>query len=434
MAFDSLTNRLSDTFRKLRGKANLSESNIAEIIGEIRVALLEADVNLEVINTLLDHIKTETMGMDVVRGVDPSEMFVKVVYDKLIEILGNEASELEFTKKPGVLMMVGLQGSGKTTSIAKIANFLKTKQDKKVLLVAADLARPAAVEQLRILGNQIGVDVFSKENSDPVSVVKEALDYGKDYDLILIDTAGRLQVDEALMQQVIDIQQLANPEEILLSVDSMSGQDVIHVANGFAQALRLTGLVATKFDGDARGGAILSVRHITGVPVKFVGVGETIEDLEIFHPDRIASRILGMGDVVSLVEKAQEKMDMEAAEKSAERMMRGEFTLEDMLVQLKQVSKMGPISGLLKMLPGQMGQMASQVNDEDAKDNLKKTEAIINSMTLQERKKPEIIRASRRNRIAKGAGVSTTEVNRLLNQYTKMQKQMRSFSRMFKGM
>jgi signal recognition particle subunit SRP54 len=434
MAFDSLTNRLSDTFRKLRGKANLSEGNISEVIQEIRIALLEADVNLDVINVLLEHIKAETMGMDVVKGVDPSEMFVKVVYDKLVEILGNENEGLSFTKTPGVLMMVGLQGSGKTTSIAKIAHYLKTKEDKKVLLVAADLARPAAVEQLKILGNQIGVDVFARENSDPVSVVKEALVYGKDFDTILIDTAGRLQIDSELMQQVIDIQNIAKPEEVILSVDAMSGQDVVHVAQGFKDALNLTGLVATKFDGDARGGAVLSVRHITGVPVKFVGVGETIEDLDLFHPDRIASRILGMGDVISLVEKAQEKMDIEAAEKSAERMMRGEFTLEDMLIQLKQVAKMGPLSGLLKMLPGQMGQMAGQVDDADAKENFKRTEAIINSMTLEERRKPEIIRASRRNRIAMGSGTSTTEVNRLLNQYSKMQKQMRTFSRMFKGM
>lgn len=433
MAFDSLSNKLQDTFRKMSGKANLSDKNIKEALDEIRIALLEADVNLDVINLLLKNIQEEAVGMKVVRGVDPSEMFIKVVNDKLIEILGSETSELEFDSKPGILMMVGLQGSGKTTSIAKIANYLKTKENKKVLLVAADLARPAAVEQLQILGSQIGVEVFAKDaNTNPVAVVKEALAYGKDFDVILIDTAGRLQIDEELMQQVVDIQKIAKPDEVLLSVDAMSGQDVINVAEGFSASLRLTGLVATKFDGDARGGSLLSVRHITGVPVKFVGVGETIDDLELFHPDRIASRILGMGDVVSLVEKAQEKMDLEAAEKSAERMMRGEFTLEDMLVQLKQVSKMGPLSGLMKMMPGQYGQMANQINDDDAAANLKRTEAIISSMTVEERKNPKMIRASRRNRIAKGAGVSTTEVNRLLNQYEKMQKQMRMVSRMFK--
>ncbi|NLW15157.1 MAG: signal recognition particle protein [Erysipelothrix sp.] len=431
MAFESLSNRLQDTFSKMRGKSNFTEKNIADALEEIKLALLEADVNLEVINELLQHIKAETLGDKVTRGVDPSQMFVKVVNDKLIEILGSETQELVFNNKPGILMMVGLQGSGKTTSIAKIANHLKTKEDKNVLLVAADLERPAAIEQLQILGEQIGVDVFYKENSKPVSVVEEALKVAHAYDVVLIDTAGRLQIDQNLMQQVIDIQTLAKPDEILLSVDAMSGQDVINVAKGFNESLKLTGLVATKFDGDARGGAVLSVRHMTGVPVKFVGVGEGISDLDMFHPDRIASRILGMGDVVSLVEKAQETMDMEAAEKSAERMMRGEFTLEDMLVQLKQVSKMGPLSGLMKMMPGQMGQMASQINDTDASSQLKKTEAIIQSMTVEERRKPEIIRAGRRNRIAKGSGVSTTDVNRLLNQYKKMEKQMRAMSRMF---
>lgn len=432
MAFDNLTTKLQDTFRKISGKANLTDKNIEEALGDIRIALLEADVNLGVINELLEHIKAEALGEKVTRGVDPAEMFVKVVNDKLVEILGSETSALEFKQTPGVLLMVGLQGSGKTTSIAKIANHLKTKEDKRVLLVAADLARPAAVEQLQILGEQIGVHVFYEADQTPVSMVKSALKVGKNYDVVLIDTAGRLQIDDALMQQVVDIETISKPDEVLLSVDAMSGQDVINVAQGFSEKLNITGLVATKFDGDARGGSILSVRHMTGVPVKFVGVGEGIEDLDAFHPDRIASRILGMGDVVSLVEKAQEKMDMEAAEQSAQRLMRGEFTLEDMLVQLKQVSKMGPLSGLLKMMPGQMGQMAGQISDTDASDSMKKTEAIILSMTLEERRKPDIIRSGRKNRIAKGAGVSTTEVNRLLNQFKKMEKQMRTFSRMLR--
>lgn len=432
MAFESLTTKLQDTFQKMRGKSHLTEKNIEDALNEIRIALLEADVNLKVINELLDHVKKEAMGERVVRGVDPSEMFVKIVYDKLVEILGSETSDLEFKRKPGVMMMVGLQGSGKTTSIAKIANHLKTKENKQVLLVAADLARPAAVDQLKVLGNQIGVDVYHQPNQDPVKLVRGALKEAKDYDVVLIDTAGRLQIDDVLMKQVADIQKVSKPDEVLLSVDSMSGQDVIHVAEGFAKHLSITGLVATKFDGDARGGSILSVRHLTGVPVKFVGVGENVEDLDMFHPDRVASRILGMGDVVSLVEKAQEKMDLEAAEKSAERMMRGEFTLEDMLVQLKQVSKMGPLSGIMKMLPGQMGQMAGQIDDLEAEANLKKTEAIISSMTPEERQNPDIIRGRRRNRIANGAGVSNTDVNRLLNQYKKMEKQMRTISRMFK--
>lgn len=427
MAFDNLTNRLQDTFRNMTGKGKLSEKNITDALSEIRISLLEADVSLDVINELLEHTRSEALGMKVTRDVEPSQMFVKIVNDKLIEILGEEKSELDFNQKPGILMMVGLQGSGKTTTIAKIANKLN-KEGKKVLLVAADLARPAAIEQLKILGTQIGVEVFAQENSTPVEVVKNALAHGKDFDLILIDTAGRLQIDDALMQQLVDIQALTKPDEILLSVDVMSGQDVIHVANGFKEKLNITGLVATKFDGDSRGGSILSVRYMTQVPVKFVGVGEGIDELDEFYPDRTASRILGMGDIVSLVEKAQEKMDIEASERSAERMMKGQFTLDDMLIQLQQVSKMGPLSGLMKMMPG-ANQLAGQIDDADASSTMKKTEAMILSMTPEERNDPKIIRSTRKRRIAEGSGTSTTDVNRLLSQYEKMQKQMKMLSR-----
>ncbi|EFY09300.1 signal recognition particle protein [Erysipelothrix rhusiopathiae] len=427
MAFDNLTNRLQDTFRNMTGKGKLSEKNITDALSEIRISLLEADVSLDVINELLEHTRSEALGMKVTRDVEPSQMFVKIVNDKLIEILGEEKSELDFNQKPGILMMVGLQGSGKTTTIAKIANKLN-KEGKKVLLVAADLARPAAIEQLKILGTQIGVEVFAQENSTPVEVVKNALAHGKDFDLILIDTAGRLQIDDALMQQLVDIQALTKPDEILLSVDAMSGQDVIHVANGFKEKLNITGLVATKFDGDSRGGSILSVRYMTQVPVKFVGVGEGIDELDEFYPDRTASRILGMGDIVSLVEKAQEKMDIEASERSAERMMKGQFTLDDMLIQLQQVSKMGPLSGLMKMMPG-ANQLAGQIDDADASSTMKKTEAMILSMTPEERNDPKIIRSTRKRRIAEGSGTSTTDVNRLLSQYEKMQKQMKMLSR-----
>ncbi|MDE8040267.1 signal recognition particle protein [Erysipelothrix rhusiopathiae] len=427
MAFDNLTNRLQDTFRNMTGKGKLSEKNITDALSEIRISLLEADVSLDVINELLEHTRSEALGMKVTRDVEPSQMFVKIVNDKLIEILGEEKSELNFNQKPGILMMVGLQGSGKTTTIAKIANKLN-KEGKKVLLVGADLARPAAIEQLKILGTQIGVEVFAQENSTPVEVVKNALAHGKDFDLILIDTAGRLQIDDALMQQLVDIQALTKPDEILLSVDAMSGQDVIHVANGFKEKLNITGLVATKFDGDSRGGSILSVRYMTQVPVKFVGVGEGIDELDEFYPDRTASRILGMGDIVSLVEKAQEKMDIEASERSAERMMKGQFTLDDMLIQLQQVSKMGPLSGLMKMMPG-ANQLAGQIDDADASSTMKKTEAMILSMTPEERNDPKIIRSTRKRRIAEGSGTSTTDVNRLLSQYEKMQKQMKMLSR-----
>lgn len=428
MAFDNLTNRLQDTFRNIIGKGKISEANIEEVLSDIRIALLEADVSLPVINTLLNHVKKESLGMKVVRDVDPAQMFVKIVHDKLIEILGEKEAPLLLDHKPGILMMVGLQGSGKTTTLAKLANQLKTKENKQVLLVAADLARPAAVEQLRILGEQIGVDVYSQANATPSQVVKNALKDQYNYDIILIDTAGRLQIDTALMDELVDIRKIAKPHEIILSIDAMAGQDIINVVQGFKETLPLTGLIATKFDGDARGGAILSARYMTQVPVKYVGVGEKIEDLEMFYPDRVASRILGMGDIVSLVEKAQEKMDIEASEKAAERMMRGEFTLEDMLVQIQQLNKMGPLSGLLKMIPG-ANQMASQINDGDAKDAMRKNEAMIQSMTLEERRNPSLIRSSRKRRIAEGSGMSTTDVNRLLNQYEKMQKQMRMMSR-----
>ena len=429
MAFDNLSQRLNDTFRNLAGKGKLTEKNIQDALSDIRISLLEADVNLDVISQLLDHVKEEAMGLEVTREVNPTEMFVKVVHDKLVEILGSETAVLEFKNTPEVLMMVGLQGGGKTTTIAKIARLLKEKENKRVLLVAADLARPQAVEQLQILGQSIGVDVFAQANTDPVDVVKQAFNQKGNYDTILIDTAGRLQVDKALMDELVAMKSFAKPEEILLAVDSMSGQDIIHVAQGFHDTLGLTGLVATKFDGDSRGGAILSVRYLTGVPVKFVGTGEALDALELFHPDRTASRILGMGDIVSLVEKAQEKMDMDAAEKAAERMMKGQFTLEDMMTQLQQVSKMGPLSSLLKMVPG-ASSMVPQVDDEDAKKNMKRTEAMIQSMTPQERQNPDIIRSSRKRRIADGAGVSTTDVNRLLSQYDKMKKQMKMFSRM----
>ncbi|HEY4537505.1 MAG TPA: signal recognition particle protein [Erysipelothrix sp.] len=429
MAFDQLSNRLQDTFRNMVGKGKLSEKNIKDALREIRISLLEADVSLEVIQELLDHVQEEALGMKVTRDVDPAEMFVKIVNDKLVEILGSEHAPLEFAQTPGILMMVGLQGSGKTTSVAKIAYHLKKRENKKVLMVAADLARPAAVEQLHVLGEQIGVDVFSQKDTDPVDVVKNALKEKHNYDVLLIDTAGRLQIDDALMDQVLDIQKVAQPDEVLLSVDAMSGQDIINVAAGFDEKLSLTGLMATKFDGDARGGAILSVRALTNVPVKFVGVGEKIEDMETFHPDRVASRILGMGDIVSLVEKAQEKMDLEASEKAAERMMKGEFTMDDLLTQMQQVTKMGPLSGLLKMVPG-ANKFAAQIDDDSASSEFKKIESMILSMTPEERQNPSLIRSSRKRRIAEGSGNTVTDVNRLLKQYDQMKKQMRMFSRM----
>lgn len=435
MAFESLSDRLGRAMKKISGQATLTDKNMSDMLEEIRFALLDGDVSVEVINPLIADIREKARGTEVIKSVNPSQMIVKIVNDALVSILGEKEQELDLSAQPTVLLMVGLQGSGKTTSAAKIAYYLKKKKAKKVLMIAADLSRPAAVEQLQVLGISIDVDVVS--GPDVMSAVRSGLHKGKTegYDVIIIDSAGRYHIDAALMDELREVKTLAQPNEILLTVDAMSGQDMINVAKGFNDVLTLSGLVVTKFDADARGGGILSVRYGSGVPIYFVGEGEKVEDLDLFYPDRTASRILGMGDIVSLVEKAQDKMDVELAEKSAQRMMSGQFTLDDMLVQLEQVKKMGPLSGILKLMPG-MGnvkEMMKQVNDSDADAAMRKTKAIIQSMTKYERSHPDSMRASRKNRVAKGAGVTTTEVNRVLSQYEKMKDQMKMLSRMMKS-
>ncbi|HHX06834.1 MAG TPA: signal recognition particle protein [Erysipelothrix sp.] len=432
MAFENLSDRLSQTLKNIAGQGKLSESNMQDMIREVRFALIEADVHPEVVSSFISNIQEKALGQQVLSALNPSEMVVKIVNDELIEILGETQEDLRLISSPAVVMMVGLQGSGKTTSSAKIAKYLESQKDRKVLLVAADMQRLAAVDQLKILGEQVDVEVFSLAAGTPQEVARQGLAYGRDhgFDTVLVDTAGRLHIDEELMEQLEDIERIVKPDEILLTVDAMVGQDIVNVALGFKQRLQLTGLVVTKYDGDARGGGILSVRSVADVPVKFVGTGEKMDELELFHPDRVASRILGMGDILTLIEQAQQKMDLEAAEKSTERMLSGQFTLEDMLLQLDQVSRMGPLSGLMKMLPGGKDLMQSaKMDDEQSRQQMNKTKAIIRSMTLEERSKPNIIRASRKHRIANGAGVSTTEVNRLLSQYEKMKDQMRLLSR-----
>lgn len=432
MAFENLSDRLSQTLKNIAGQGKLSESNMQDMIREVRFALIEADVHPEVVSSFISNIQEKALGQQVLSALNPSEMVVKIVNDELIEILGETQEDLRLISSPAVVMMVGLQGSGKTTSSAKIAKYLESQKDRKVLLVAADMQRLAAVDQLKILGEQVDVEVFSLAAGTPQEVARQGLAYGRGhgFDTVLIDTAGRLHIDEELMEQLEDIERIVKPDEILLTVDAMVGQDIVNVALGFKQRLQLTGLVVTKYDGDARGGGILSVRSVADVPVKFVGTGEKMDELELFHPDRVASRILGMGDILTLIEQAQQKMDLEAAEKSTERMLSGQFTLEDMLLQLDQVSRMGPLSGLMKMLPGGKDLMQSaKMDDEQSRQQMNKTKAIIRSMTLEERSKPNIIRASRKHRIANGAGVSTTEVNRLLSQYEKMKDQMRLLSR-----
>lgn len=436
MAFDSLSERLNKALRNISGKGKLTDDNMEAMLKEIRLALLEADVNYRVVKNFLETVKEKAKGEEVIKSVDPGQMVVKIVHDEIINLLGsNEASLTLKDQGMSVIMLVGLQGTGKTTSIAKIANLLKRKLNRKPLLVAADVIRPAAIEQLQTLGQSIDVEVFSKgTETSALQTVEEAMAYAKnhDYDTVLIDTAGRLHIDEELMKELQDIKAACDPQEILLTVDAMTGQDIVTVAKSFNETLAVTGLVVTKFDGDSRGGGVLSVKAITNVPIKFVGQGEKIDDMDIFYPDRMADRILGMGDIVSLVEKAQEKMDLEASEKTAQRLMEGKFTLEDMLVQFEQVSKLGPLSGIMKMIPG-FSQYSNMINDEDSARQMKRTKAIIQSMTPYERANPDTIRSSMKRRIANGSGTSVNDVNKLLNQYEKMKTAMNAMSSLSKS-
>ena len=433
MAFDSLSERLNHAMRNVAGKGTLTDANMEDMLKEVRLALLEADVNYRIVKQFLEEIREKARGEDVLNSVEPGQQLVKIVHDQIVALLGDEDGGLQY-KEDGmtVIMLVGLQGTGKTTSVAKIAKIAKEKHNRKCLMIAADVIRPAAIEQLQTLGEEIGVDVFTL---GPEKSAKETVGRGmiyareNGYDTVFIDTAGRLHIDEELMEELQVINANVHPDEILLTVDAMTGQDIIHVAQAFADQLPLTGLVVTKFDGDSRGGGVLSVRKITNVPVKFVGEGEKIEDMDIFYPDRMADRILGMGDVVSLVEKVQETIDMEEAEKAAQRLMAGEFTLEDMLSQLEQMQKMGPLGGILKMLPG-YSQYADLIDENQANNNMKKTKAIIQSMTPAERRSPEKLRGTMKKRIAAGSGTTVTDVNRLISQFEKTKKAMDAFGSM----
>lgn len=436
MAFENLSERLGKAFKNITGKGKLTEKNMNDMLREVRMSLLEADVNYGVVKDFISRIKEKAMGQEVLTSLNPGQMVVKIVHDEIVALLGTEDAPVNY-KKSGIttIMMVGLQGTGKTTASAKIANLMKKKQGRNPLLVACDVIRPAAIDQLKTLGESIGVEVFSLGvETKALETAKQAMVYAKEngYDTVLFDTAGRLHIDDELMQELSDIKIYVQPDDILLTVDAMTGQDIVNVASSFHEQLEVSGLVLTKLDGDSRGGGILSVRAITNVPVKFVGLGEKIEDLDVFHPDRMADRILGMGDIMSLVEKAQEKMDMEATTKSTNRMMSGEFTLTDMLVQYEQIEKMGSLGGMMKLLPG-MGQLAGQIDEAKADNKIKKSKAIIQSMTPEERENPNILRASRKNRIAKGSGVSVADVNRCLNEFEKMKQVMKQFSSLAKG-
>lgn len=433
MAFDSLSERMNKAMRNIAGKGKLTDRNMEDMLKEVRLALLEADVNYKVVKDFLNNVREKARGADVLNSVEPGEQLVKIVHDEIVELLGSEQAEIRF-KDTGmtIIMMVGLQGTGKTTSTAKIARICKTKLNRNPLMIAADVIRPAAIDQLKTLGREIDTEVFSLgAETSALETVKQGVAYAKDngFDTVFIDTAGRLHVDEALMQELKDINEAVSPDEILLTVDAMTGQDIVNVAKSFNEALPLTGLVVTKFDGDSRGGGVLSVKAITGLPVKFVGEGEKIEDMDIFYPDRMADRILGMGDVVSLVEKAQEKIDMEQAEKAAERMMNGQFTMDDMLAQYEQIQKLGPISGILKMLPG-YSQYSDMIDDAKASGQMKQIKAIIQSMTKEERANPSRMRGSMKRRVAKGSGTTVTDVNRVINQFEKTKKAMDMVGRM----
>lgn len=436
MAFESLSERLGKAFKNITGKGKLSEKNMNDMLREVRMSLLEADVNYGVVKDFIARVKEQTLGTEVMNSLNPGQMVVKIVHDEIVALLGSEDAPVNY-KSNGIttVMMVGLQGTGKTTASAKIANVMKKKQNRKPLLVACDVIRPAAIEQLKTLGESIGVEVFSLGvETKALETAKQAMEYAKEngYDTVLFDTAGRLHIDEELMQELSDIKAYVHPDDILLTVDAMTGQDIVNVASSFHEQLDVTGLVLTKLDGDSRGGGILSVRSITQVPVKFVGLGEKIDDLDVFHPDRMADRILGMGDIMSLVEQAQEKMDIEASTKSANRMMSGQFTLTDMLVQFQQLEKMGSLGGMMKLIPG-MNQLAGQIDEAKAGNKMKKSTAIIQSMTMEERENPNILRASRKNRIAKGSGTTVADVNRLLNEYEKMKQVMKQMGSMTKS-
>ena len=436
MAFENLTSKINQAMRNIIGKGKLSERNMDDMLQEIRLALLEADVNYQVVSTFLNDIKEKAIGMQVYQAVDPSEMVVKIVHDGMVNLLGEKEATVDFKLNAITkIMIVGLQGTGKTTNLAKIAKSIKEKNKRRPLIIAADIVRPAAIEQLVTLGKAIDVEVFTLgSDTSALKTVKAGMDHARQngYDTVLVDTAGRLHIDEELMQELVDIKKEIKPDEILLTVDAMTGQDIINVADSFNKKLNITGLVVTKFDGDARGGGILSVRSVTGVPVKFVGTGEKLDDFELFYPERVADRILGMGDIVSLVEKAQEKLDMEVQMRAATRMMEGKFDLNDMVVQLKQVNKMGSIKGLIGMIPG-MNQFSDQIDEQQANKDIRTNVAIIESMTKEERENPELIRMSRKHRIANGSGTSVAQVNKLLSQFEKMKSQMKMMSRLGKG-
>ena len=426
--FENLSDRLQDVVHKIKGYGKITEENISEMMREIRLSLLEADVNYKVVKEFTNNVKEKALGEEVNKSLNPGELFVKIVKDELTELLGGENTPLNVSGNPATFMLVGLQGSGKTTTIGKLANYLRKNNKKKPLLVACDVYRPAAIDQLKQIGKELNVEVYSEGKGNPVEISKNAIKYAKDngYDYVLIDTAGRLQIDESLIEELDNIQKEVNPDETILVIDSMMGQDAINVINGFNDKIKLSGVILTKLDGDTRGGVALSVKHLTNLPIKFIGVSEKMDGLTPFYPERMASRILGMGDILSIVEKVQDEIDEKEAEKTAKKMMKGNFDLEDFLNQLNQIKKLGPLENILKLLPGAKKMGLNKVNIDPK--IMKRTEAIVLSMTPEERRNPSILKASRKKRIADGSGTTVTDVNRLLNQFEDMKKMMKMMS------
>lgn len=435
MALDGLSERLQDAFAKLKGKGKISEQDIKDVLREVRVALLEADVNYKVVKSFVGNIKDRAMGADVMESLTPGQQVVKIVHDELTQLMGGEAKKIEISSKPPtIIMMVGLQGSGKTTSTGKLARYLKEKMHKRPLLAACDVYRPAAIQQLKVLGQQLDIPVFEQgSDRSPVDIASDAVDHAKAHgnDVVIIDTAGRLHIDEVLMQELVAIKEAVTPTEILLVVDAMTGQDAVNVAEHFNDNLDITGIVLTKLDGDTRGGAALSVKSVTGKPIKFTGQGEKLDALEPFHPDRMASRILGMGDILTLIEKAEAEFDQKQAAELQEKIKTQSFTLEDYLAQMDQLQGMGDIESMLSMIPGVSKKMLKNVK-LDAKD-MDHTRAIILSMTPEERQNTKIINGSRRKRIAAGCGLKVQDVNRLIKQFEQSQTFMKQFGAMASG-
>ncbi len=423
--FESLGDRLQSAVNKIKGYGKITESNISDVTREIRLALLEADVNYKVVKEFINNVKEKALGEEVAKSLKPGEMFVKILKDELVELLGGNKEDLYMNGNPSILMLVGLQGSGKTTTIGKLALMLRKKYKKKPLLVACDVYRPAAIDQLKQIGKELSIEVYEEGKNNPVDIVKNALNYAIEnkYDYVLIDTAGRLHIDEELMEELNNINEVVKPNEILLVVDSMTGQDAVNVIEGFNNRLHLTGAILTKLDGDTRGGAALSIRHLTNVPIKFIGVSEKMDGLDEFYPERMATRILGMGDLMTMIEKAESVIDEDEAKRAAKRMEQGKFDLEDFLSTMKQIKKLGPLENLIKLIPG-IPKEAKKIKI-DPKD-MAHIEAIILSMTPYERRHPECLKASRKIRISKGCGRSVEEVNKLIKQFDQMKVMMKN--------